>query len=82
MSRPKSLEGAIGSLGPHCPKCNHERSSVIDRRQGSIRRRVCAGCDHRFTTYEVAWPGLPRKAAQRLHKVKDLINEILNGDFE
>lgn len=82
MSRPKSLERAAGSLGPHCPKCNHERSSVIDRRQGSIRRRVCAGCDHRFTTYEVVWPGIPRKAAQRLHKARELISEILNGDFE
>lgn len=40
---------------------------------------MCAGCDHRFTTYEVAWPGLPVKAAQRLHKVRELISEILEG---
>lgn len=81
-ARPKALQGAAGSLGPHCPSCNHSRSSTIDRRSGTIRRRICASCDHRFTTYEVTWPGLPAKAAQRLHKVRDLINEILEGKEE
>lgn len=40
-----------------CPFCNHENTSVIDSRpaedNNSIRRRrVCAECGKRFTTYE------------------------------
>lgn len=40
-----------------CPKCNHTETRVIDSRLGrngySIRRRrVCAACDHRFSTAE------------------------------
>ncbi len=40
-----------------CPFCNHEESSVIDSRvtkEGDIirRRRECATCKERFTTYE------------------------------
>ncbi|RMD88203.1 MAG: transcriptional repressor NrdR [Candidatus Dadabacteria bacterium] len=38
-----------------CPLCGCERSNVIDSRSSPEmirRRRVCAECDHRFTTYE------------------------------
>ncbi len=40
-----------------CPFCGHENTRVIDSRpaddNNSIRRRrVCDGCDKRFTTYE------------------------------
>lgn len=38
-----------------CSKCGCERSNVIDSRStedGIRRRRVCAECDTRFTTYE------------------------------
>jgi len=40
-----------------CPKCGFLEDKVIDSRQSkdglSIRRRrVCLGCEHRFTTYE------------------------------
>jgi transcriptional repressor NrdR len=38
-----------------CTKCGCERSNVIDSRStedGIRRRRVCAECDTRFTTYE------------------------------
>jgi len=39
-----------------CPFCLHTATSVIDSRESSAeairRRRVCDGCDRRFTTYE------------------------------
>ncbi|MCB9029952.1 MAG: transcriptional repressor NrdR [Deltaproteobacteria bacterium] len=38
-----------------CTQCGCERSNVIDSRSspdGIRRRRVCAECDSRFTTYE------------------------------
>ena len=39
----------------HCPFCNHSDSKVIDSREsggGIRRRRECAKCSLRFTTYE------------------------------
>ncbi|MCH8236173.1 MAG: transcriptional repressor NrdR [Chloroflexi bacterium] len=39
----------------HCPFCGHNDSKVIDSREspdGVRRRRECAGCGLRFTTYE------------------------------
>jgi transcriptional repressor NrdR len=40
-----------------CPKCGNQEDKVIDSRSagnGSVirRRRVCLGCNYRFTTYE------------------------------
>ncbi|OVE74444.1 transcriptional regulator NrdR [bacterium B17] len=40
-----------------CPKCSHQEDKVIDSRSarnGSVirRRRACARCGNRFTTYE------------------------------
>lgn len=46
----------------HCPKCDSERSSVVDSRSdgSSIRRRrECGECDLRFTTYERVELALP-----------------------
>jgi len=42
-----------------CPKCEHTDSRVVDSRlsrgdRAIRRRRECAGCGHRFTTYERA----------------------------
>ena len=41
-----------------CPYCRNERTRVIDTshdaRGGIRRRRICASCDSRFTTYERA----------------------------
>ncbi len=41
-----------------CPYCRNERTRVIDTshdaRGGIRRRRICTGCDSRFTTYERA----------------------------
>ena len=40
-----------------CPKCDNLEDRVIDSRSASNggvirRRRLCLGCNHRFTTYE------------------------------
>lgn len=40
-----------------CPKCNYNKSSVIDSRQAEDgntirRRRECENCHARFTTFE------------------------------
>ena len=40
-----------------CPKCKHEETSVLDSRDTHEkreirRRRECAKCEHRFTTFE------------------------------
>ncbi len=41
-----------------CPYCRSERTRVIDTyrdsKGGIRRRRVCIGCEHRFSTYERA----------------------------
>lgn len=55
-----------------CPMCGAEDTRVIDSRpadQGTAirRRRACAGCGHRFTTYERGAPVLlVRKRSGRL----------------
>ena len=41
----------------HCPRCKSEDTAVIDSRlteegRAVRRRRECAACDHRFTTFE------------------------------
>lgn len=45
----------------HCPYCGHESTRVVDSRltdpgDAIRRRRECAGCEQRFTTYERAEP--------------------------
>lgn len=49
----------------YCPFCNAAETKVIDSRliregNQTRRRRVCAGCKERFTTYESAELSLPR----------------------
>lgn len=56
-----SFFSSEGLAGWPCPECG-KRTSIVDARQaqddkGQIRfrrRRVCPGCDHRFTTFEVS----------------------------
>jgi|SRR5690625_775714 len=48
-----------------CPFCHAQDTRVIDSRLASEgdqvrRRRVCANCEERFTTYETAELALPR----------------------
>ena len=55
-----------------CPYCLHEKTHVIDtshdRRGGTRRRRVCASCGQRYTSYErpiLATPLLIKKDGSR-----------------
>ena len=57
-----------------CPYCKHEDTSVIDSRLSDDgasvrRRRVCAECDKRFTTYErveVQMPMVVKSSGNRI----------------
>lgn len=57
----------------HCPRCNSNRTKVVDSREGSDscsvrRRRECEDCSYRFTTFERAEENLPmvvKKGGQR-----------------
>jgi len=49
----------------HCPYCQHADTRVVDSRLAADgeqvrRRRECAGCGERFTTYESAELVMPR----------------------
>jgi len=54
-----------------CPKCASEESSVSDSRaegEAIKRRRICAACDARFTTYErleLSMPAVIKKSGAR-----------------
>lgn len=52
---PRSREGRIGGPVP-CTMCNHQYTTISDSRaspRGTRRRRCCANCGNRFTTYEL-----------------------------
>ncbi len=57
----------------HCPFCNHVDTQVLDTRVSESgdsirRRRRCATCDRRFTTYEraeIARPAVVKKNGSR-----------------
>ncbi len=56
------LWGVVTAL--RCPYCQHADTRVVDSRLAADgeqvrRRRACAGCGERFTTYEVPELGLP-----------------------
>lgn len=54
-----------------CPKCNSDKTSVVDSRSdgGAIRRRrECQECEYRFTTYErieLTLPAIIKKDGRR-----------------
>jgi transcriptional repressor NrdR len=48
---------AVASAAMRCPKCHADDTKVIDSREAEEglairRRRSCAACAHRYTTYE------------------------------
>lgn len=52
-----------------CPKCGQARITVVDSRARSDtvrRRRLCEGCEHRWTTIEVD----PGDAAAVIHQLE------------
>lgn len=50
------LAALAGVSDVNCPYCDHKKTRVIDTshdaRGGIRRRRMCADCEQRFTTYE------------------------------
>jgi len=62
-----------------CPFCSHGETQVVETRVaedgGSIRRRrQCAACDKRFTTYErpeVTFPAVVKKDGRRIEFERD-----------
>lgn len=62
IGRPRSLNGDISM---YCPFCGENETKVVDSRlvaegQQIRRRRECAACHERFTTFEVAELLMPR----------------------
>ncbi len=57
-----------------CPFCSHPDTQVVETRESEDggfvrRRRRCASCDKRFTTYErpdVAFPAIVKKDGRRI----------------
>ncbi len=57
-----------------CPFCSHPDTQVVETRvseDGAVirRRRRCASCDKRFTTYErpeVTFPAIVKKDSRRI----------------
>lgn len=67
-----------------CPFCQHDESQVLDTRvseDGAIRRRRrCASCDKRFTTYErieLTMPILVKKNGSRTEFVSTKLRSSL-----
>ena len=67
-----------------CPFCQHDDSQVLDTRvseDGAIRRRRrCASCDKRFTTYErieLTMPFLVKKNGSRTEFVSSKLRSSL-----
>jgi hypothetical protein len=59
-----------------CPKCGERLSGVIDSRpsadgKATRRRRICRGCEARWTTYEIS-----AKEYERLMPVLDKVEDL------
>lgn len=54
---PPSSQKSNGTM-PTCPHCGHNHGMVLDSRLNDLgtirRRRICNGCNQRFTTYEAS----------------------------
>lgn len=82
---PAGVKGGAGS-GPKCRDCGSIRSWVIDSRAegGSIRRRrVCANCRVRFSTWEFqeppTVPNITPDDVERMIDGLNLVTTILRG---
>jgi transcriptional regulator NrdR family protein len=68
---------AAGGEPVNCPACTHPDTNVIDTRSlatGERRRRVCAKCNHRFTTHEYT----PEQLAAKIGSmIRDLRIDVL-----
>jgi len=69
-----------------CPFCSHPDTQVVETREsddgGFIRRRRrCASCDKRFTTYErpeVNFPAIVKKDGRRIDYDRDKLHASMN----
>lgn len=67
----------------NCPFCGHDESRVIDSREspdGVRRRRECARCEHRFTTYERVHT-MPLLVAKRDGRSEPFSRDKLEGSL-
>ncbi|MCO6434372.1 transcriptional regulator NrdR, partial [Nitrosomonas nitrosa] len=67
-----------------CPFCNTEDTSVINSRVSEEgdrvrRRRHCAACGKRFTTYETVELHLPRVIKQNGNRAEFSRNKLMTG---
>jgi transcriptional repressor NrdR len=69
-----------------CPFCTHPETQVMETRvaeEGEFirRRRVCASCEKRFTTYErpdVSFPWIVKKDGRRIEYQRDKLSGSLH----
>jgi transcriptional repressor NrdR len=69
-----------------CPFCSHLETQVLETRvaeEGEFirRRRLCASCDKRFTTYErpdVSFPWIVKKDGRRIEYQRDKLSGSLH----
>ena len=69
-----------------CPFCGHDETQVVETRvseEGGFirRRRRCAACDKRFTTYErpdVNFPAIVKKDGRRINYERDKLLASFN----
>jgi len=69
-----------------CPFCSHAETQVMETRvaeEGEFvrRRRVCASCEKRFTTYErpdVNFPWIVKKDGRRIEYARDKLSGSLH----
>lgn len=81
MSPSRSRKAVISGPRVPCPNCRHEQSRCMDSRpskevNGTRRRRECAACGQRFTTYEIAAAELEKLTAAG---ARTEARKILNG---
>lgn len=68
-----------------CPFCAHEDTQVVETRESDEgdavrRRRRCASCDKRFTTYERAeidWPAIVKRDGRRTDYERDKLKDSM-----
>ena len=69
-----------------CPFCSHTETQVVETRvaeDGDLirRRRQCASCEKRFTTYErpeVNFPAIVKKDGRRIEFERDKLRSSMN----
>lgn len=79
---PSNIANAPGRTAIPCPVCGggtgiSDSRSTATPTQSIRRRRVCIGCRHRFTTYEVTEAWLNLEAPPRMALVEAFLRDAL-----